>query len=202
MITREQRLALEGEFPELLEPDLVLTKELYAHFGLLFFNFSLVEHSMINTLTFHHVGKLYQRKEIKDSAHWQKIFDDGYAAAAKLTFGNLSRKLTKIEEFDSLGPDLLKAKRSRDYFAHHFFREEVPFYMSDEGCWHLLYELGQVRQQFKQLDGQLRPPFELMCERFKLPRPTSEQLAMEEKRMSDEAARTLRSDDTKFGWQK
>ena len=56
MITDLQKGELVAEFSELGDEDATLQKEVYAHFGLLFFKFSLVEHSLINIVTFHHVG--------------------------------------------------------------------------------------------------------------------------------------------------
>lgn len=65
MINERQKAELVAEFPELGGESVLLAKEIYAHFGLLFFGFSLVKHSLINALTFHHVGKQLNEAKIK-----------------------------------------------------------------------------------------------------------------------------------------
>ena len=39
------------DFPELMEADLTWEKEIYAHFGLLYMGFALLEQSLINAAT-------------------------------------------------------------------------------------------------------------------------------------------------------
>lgn len=202
MISEKQRLELVAEFPELGDETALLPKELYAHYGLLFFGFSLVEHSLINSLTFHHVGTEMNAGKIRNRQQWEAAHDFGYDLAKKMTFGNLVKSTIKIEEFASLEDRLVEAKKNRDYFAHHFFREEVAVYMSDEGCWHLLYEFKIVKDKLMLLDVELRRPFETMCERLSLPLPTNEQVGSEASELIDSVGLELSSGEIRFGWNK
>lgn len=85
----EQRQLLIEEFPELLSNDVILQKEIYAHCGLLFFGFALVEHSLINISTFSYVASRLKKQKIKNSDDWEKSWDIGYEKSCNLTFGNL-----------------------------------------------------------------------------------------------------------------
>ena len=89
MISDAHKQELVAEFSELSEDDITLPKEVYAHFGLLFFKFSLVEHSLINALTFHHLGQELAAKRIKTKEQWEDAHDQGYDGAKKKTFGLL-----------------------------------------------------------------------------------------------------------------
>jgi hypothetical protein len=178
MITEEQHSGLVSEFGELADPDIILPKEVYAHFGLLFFKFSLVENSMINILLFHHLGTELAARRIRSKEDWEKAHDKGYDDAKGKTFGNLMKAVLKVPEFSSFAAEFAEIKRLRDYFAHHFFREEVGMYASDdnEGCWHILWAMKRLRDRLMKLDDELRQPFEQMCKRLRVPLATDDVL--------------------------
>lgn len=187
MITAEQRSELETEFQELADPHIILAKEVYAHFGLLFFKFSLVEHSLINALTFHHVGQQLAARRIRTKEDWEQASDDGYNNARQKTFGNLVRTVSNIVEFVPFIERLSALKDHRDYFAHHFFRDDIGIYMSDEGSWHVLYEIKRLREQLLAVDKELSLATGEMSERFGLPRPSQETLERAELELRKEA---------------
>lgn len=187
MISDTQKEELVAEFSELSEDDIVLPKEVYAHFGLLFFKFSLVEHSLINALMFHHIGQELAAKRIKTKAQWEEAHDRGYDGAKKKTFGNLVKAIVEIQEFAPFANELTKIKSHRDYFAHHFFREEVGMYRSDEGCWHVLWAIKQLRDQILKLDCCLERPTKAMCKRLGVPYPSDEILEKSQDQLIDEA---------------
>ena len=202
MITDLQKGELVAEFSELGDEDATLQKEVYAHFGLLFFKFSLVEHSLINIVTFHHVGNEQSQGKIQCKFQWEKVYDSGYKIAKKMTFGNLVRAVGRLDEFNSLKTKLSEIKECRDYFAHHFFREEIGLCLSDEGCWHLLWEIQQLRIDLIQLDDQLRIPTEQMCKRLAVPILTEEMLWQIDREMRAEVNVSLAAGNPEFGWKK
>src|SRR4051812_37817112 len=112
--------SLITEFPELVDPNIVLQKEVFAHFGLALMKFGLVEHSLINILVFWGVGEGIRKRTIRTRSDWESAFDHSYDKAAAQTLGNLVKKVALIDEFHSLGPELAEVKRLRDYFAHRF----------------------------------------------------------------------------------
>ena len=199
-LSEEKRKLLE-EFPELAEPDICLQKEVYAHFGLAFMKFGLVEHSMINVITFFHVGDGFQKRTITNRQSWEAAFDAGHATAIDLTFGNLIKRVVAIQEFTELESELREVKRLRDYFAHRFMRDEAQFNESEEGCWLLLTKIGKVRHQVMALEDALRPRFEAMCQRLAVPLPSQTQIEEMIDGYFGEAAKGLASGSAKVGWE-
>ena len=201
LITAKQIEELTAEFSELSSPDVVLPKEVYAHFGLLFFKFSLIEHGLINALTFHHAGMEFAAQKIRNKQEWEAAYDTGYVMAKQKTFGNLVRAVLFITEFTPFADRLARIKTHRDYFAHHFFREEVGIYQNSEGCWHVLWVIKQLRDQLIAMDDQLSSPIRQMCTRLKVPLPSVEALRRSERELIDAAGLRLTTGDP-FPWAK
>jgi hypothetical protein len=198
----EKRAALLDEFPELAAEDLILPKEVYAHFGLAFFKFALVEHSLINITVFSSVGKLFSERQIRTKTDWENAFDAAEARAITYTFGNLVRHATDIPEFSPLHNKLKEAKVLRNYFAHHFMREEAGFFSSDDGCWLLLEKIRDVRLKALSLEADLKLKFEEMCRRFRIPLPTEDDASKMLQRYREEHEKALLSDNPIVGWEK
>lgn len=198
----EKREALIAEFPELEAAELTLQKEVYAHFGLAFFKFALIEHSLINIMVFSSVGQLLEERKIKNKSDWQNAFDASETRAVASTFGNLVRHTSKVQEFALLEDRLQEAKKLRDYFAHHFMREEAGFFSSDEGCWLLLEKIRDVRIKALSLENDLKIKFEQMCTRFRVPLPTEDDTSkmLEEYRRQHEEM--LADVNPSVGWEK
>jgi hypothetical protein len=201
VITSQQYDELIAEFSDLIGPDAVLQKEVYAHFGLLFFKFALVEHSLINTLTFHHVGTEVAGKRIRTKSDWEQAHDRGFDEARQKTFGNLVRAIISISEFRQFADELSAAKKQRDYFAHHFFREESGVCREDEGCWQVLWAIKQIRMQVVDLDQKLSLPTQQMCKRLGVPWPSAEVLQRSEAELLEEDQARLNTGDP-FHWSK
>lgn len=119
-----EKTILLKEFPDLEDENIILEKEIYAHFGLLFMKFSFVEHSLINIVTASHVGAAFVAGKIRSKSQWENAFDEGYEKAVKQTFGNLVKNVIKEPEFLKLEVKLKAQKEVRDYFAHHFFERK------------------------------------------------------------------------------
>lgn len=138
-MTRKLKFSdLLHEFPELQEPDVVLEKEVYAHFGLTFSAFAALEHGLVNILAQHLTSS--------SSEPSRQLFDENMHKCFSMTLGNIIRSL---EKFYPSGEDFLdsikQAKLERDFLAHRFFRENMLYMLSHEGLKHLLVELVKLR---------------------------------------------------------
>lgn len=167
------KATLIEEFPELNSDNLILNKEVLAHFGLLFSAFALIENSMINVVTFNHSFIDALRTTIHSVHDWSCIFDKNEAASKKLTFGQLADRVVIIEEYTQLLNNIKEIKKIRNYFAHHFLREEAAYFSSDESCWFLLEKMNSARHKVKFLEAELDKRFEAMCIRLKYALPDS-----------------------------
>ncbi len=198
----EARKKLVEEFPELTADDVVLQKEVYAHFGLAFFKFALVEHSLVNVYVFSCVGREVAEGKIKSKADWEKSFDESYAEATKKTFGNLAKHASEIVEFGSIKTELQEIKSLRDYFAHHFMRDESGYLSTDDGCWFLLEKIADVRSRTLALENLLNVGFSALCSRLGMPLPNDEQLDEMVAGYKTEFAEKVASGNPKTGWDK
>ncbi len=201
MVSEEEIRLLIEEMPELSGPDVHVQKEVYAHFGLAFMKFGLVEHSLINIVTFRHVADALQRRLISDRQSWELAFDTSHAAAVKLTFGNLVKSVLKVDEFVDLEVELNAIKTVRDYFAHRFMRDEAHHAGSDDGCWLLLAKIAVVRRKTLALENALRPRFQQMCRRFRILLPDDAHVDKTVEDYLSDAANSLAAGKAKVGWE-
>lgn len=201
MISDESKAELIEEFPELGASDVLLIKEVYAHFGLAFMKFGLVEHSLINVLTFHEVGTRMHAGKITTRQEWEAAFDVGQANAIASTFGNLVKNVSTIAEFADLRVELAEVKKVRNYFAHHFMRREAEYADTDAGCWLLLSRIADVRHKTIELEDALRPRFEAMNRRLKLPAISEERIRTELEMLVENAEARLSGGTAKVGWE-
>jgi hypothetical protein len=197
----DSRSTLITEFPELTNEDIVLQKEVYAHFGLAFFKFALVEHSLINIFVFISVGQKIQSREIRNRSDWEASFDQAYAKAVSLTFGNLVKTALAAPEFSDSAEVLLEIKRLRDYFAHHFMRDEAGYFESEDGCWLLLERIAEVRFKIINVEEMLKARFSLLVKRIGIPQPTEIQIESLLDEYRQEFTTKLASGDPRVGWE-
>ena len=199
-VSDEAKEELVREFPELKDLRANLSKEVYAHFGLVFFSFSLIEHSLINAVTFDGAFKEGRRKKIRTQSEWEHLVDKHFARATKATLGTLIKGLSGIREYDSVVSRLDAANRKRNYLVHHFFREEIAYFSSNEGLWFLLSEIMKVRREVESIEPILGECFARVCARIGLPKPTEDQLRGAMKEMELLGHKRVISGDTKVGW--
>lgn len=118
------------DFPELMEADVTWEKEIYAHFGLLYMGFALLEHSLINAATIKLGIDEAKQQRVRKLEEWQVLHDKAFVKASSQTIGNLIKVVSRIREFSDLENKFSEVKKVRDYFSHHFFRREAA-HMSD-----------------------------------------------------------------------
>ena len=199
MIAKEQYEEITDVFPELAHDFVYLTKEVYAFFGLLFYNFAIVEHSLINILSI----KIAREKcGDDDSQDLVELIERAYQSVRRKTFGRLRTEVLEIAEFIKWKEELDAAKKQRDYFVHHFCREEFGFPLTDEARWHILWELHKVRKSLRRLEKALRYSMKEMCTRIGVGMPNIDELnTFSEKRASERNADII-SGLFDFGWNK
>lgn len=120
------------EFPELLGDDVVVMKELYAHFGLVFSAYANLEAGIQNCYVFWQMREHHLQGSVKSEDDWVNLHERLEEKAFSATFGSLLRMVEGCEELDANRAELFNLKKIRDYFAHHFFREENSKMFHDE----------------------------------------------------------------------
>lgn len=137
------------DFPELQEADVVWEKEVFAHFGLTFFAFSLLEAALQNLYMCWQLGLDLRRGHVSSFGEWQHQAAHYEDEAFKATFGALVRKNRDVVQLDPIRSELELLKRRRDYFAHHFFREENRNMLTDERRQFLILEMARLRRDIE-----------------------------------------------------
>lgn len=137
------------DFPELQSDGIIMMKEVCSHFGLLFSAFALLETGIQNCYVFHQLHKSLKAGGLRSEAEWRRAFEDMQKRAHDATFGSLLRLSLDIVELDHILPELAKLKKSRDYFAHHFFREENDKMFSDVSAILMLDRMNVLRRRIK-----------------------------------------------------
>jgi hypothetical protein len=157
------------DFPELLHADVVLEKEVYAHFGLLYMGFALLEHSLINVVTINQ-NIIAVKKQTKPNLQiWEAQYDKSFAHAAAQTFGNLAKVVVTVLEFKDLADGLHKVKKIRDYFSHHFFRREAAHMSEPQSAFALLLDIDKARELVKMVEAEMKPRHFKYMKRIGLP---------------------------------
>lgn len=130
------------------EPDYDDPKELYAFFGLAFYNAALLEQGILNLavameargndgVTVGDVDKLYESHD-------------------RDTFGRIIHKAKELFNFSTeIETDLIKALEYRNYLAHKFFVEHDTDLLTHEGRVKMIDELIKIMEHVKPLDEKM-----------------------------------------------
>lgn len=141
--------SLFEEFPELQAGDTLLPKEVLAHFGLLFSTYALLEAAIQNCYVFWQLRGSFPRDEVVSEQDWQTCYNTLEHRAVASTFGNLVKLVSDCRELSDMMVELRLLKKSRDFFAHNFFREENDRMFSDEAALHLIQGMNLLRHRVK-----------------------------------------------------
>ena len=202
MTTSSDRAALIAEFSELADLDELTSKEVYAHYGLLIFHFSLLEHSLINALMFERAIADVKRKIVSGQPSWSDALDRHFEHAKSLTFGNLVNSIVRYRDYSPFEGKLRAAKLSRDYFTHHFFRDEIAYFGSEEGRWLLLERMNSERKRVNLVEKELKPVAAARLKRVGLPQASDDALDSLVAVEYEEALRRVRDRTAVLGWEK
>jgi hypothetical protein len=128
-----------------LEPDVKTT---FAHFGLAYYQSSVLEHEIVNILG---LNRLVQARE-----EAEQLLSDPFDDKFKDTMGRLIKQLEILTHADpGLASDLVEALRLRNDLAHRFWRERSEDFCSDEGRARMIAYLIKVRKHFEGVDQRL-----------------------------------------------
>jgi hypothetical protein len=134
-----------AEPDEDLEPDVKTT---FAHFGLAYYQASVLEHEIVNVLAVNRLVRARKDAEQLLSDPWDDKFKD--------VMGKLIKQLGSLMQADpSLAADLTEALRLRNHLAHHFWRERAEDFCSDEGRSKMITYLIQARNHFQDVEQRL-----------------------------------------------
>lgn len=185
-------------FPELAESDVIFSKEVLAHFGLLFSVFADLETGVQLCYTFWQLRNELSNGEIRTEQKWVERYDALEAKAIKATFGTLLRL---VDGFDKLEPYMEKLhtlKNRRDYFAHHFFRAENDKMHSNEAILHLLWRMHVLREEVDVLSKLVSTVHGEMLQAFYPHRDMASEISADVTRLAEEY---FENPSTKVGWE-
>ncbi len=144
---------LVTEFPLLLSENVIWYRELLAHYGLLFNNFGLLEFTIQMCLT-HKQLISWQEYESStpDERNQKKQTLD--AVAIKMTFGQMVSGIIRENILLDQIEDLKLLRDRRNYFAHHFFRENYQHMSNDESAIEMILRMSYIRRRVIFVDRQ------------------------------------------------
>lgn len=186
------------DFPELPCGGVVLEKELLAHFGLLFSGYALLETSLQNCFIFWNIDKIFLEEQIENEGEWQMHYESLEEKAHASTFGALLRLLDECPEISDFQEELGVLKRKRDYFAHHFFREEVRNMFTREARLLLISRMNILRRRVKNSERQVDRVASSIVERLY---PRLDVDSMMKKFSEKMKADAISNPQTVFGWE-
>jgi hypothetical protein len=138
-------------------------KEVFAHFGLAYYQSSVIESGIANTLLY---GEFLmgwkQRLEVDgrscfDRKVYEAEFDAYIKAQFSLTLGNLLKRLDQVVGIPiDLEVMIVEAKRLRDFLAHHYYRERAKDFVTREGRDRMINELAEMREKFEAIDQRIQ----------------------------------------------
>lgn len=144
---------LLDDFPELEANDIVLGKEVLAHFGLMFSGFANLEAGLQNCYLFWQLHTALINGEVASEDDWlvlhSKFEDEAFAA----TFGRLITLLSECPDMQFVADELKALKHSRNYFAHRFFREENDKMFNDDATLKLMSRMNVLRREVKKCEA-------------------------------------------------
>lgn len=128
-----------------LEPDVKTT---FAHFGLAYYEASVLEHEIVNILAVNRLVAARQDAEQLLSDPWDDKF--------KATMGALVKQLEAYTQTDrELAADLVEALQLRNHLAHAFWRERAEDFCTQDGRARMIVYLIEVRKHFEDVDQRL-----------------------------------------------
>ena len=177
---------LFDDFPELLREDLIWEREIFAHFGLLYMGFALLEHELINCCTIHGAAREMRKSGQRDKNVWPQFHDESFERCVAMTLGDLIKATVVIREYKDLQIDLLKIKKVRNYFSHHFFRREAAHMGDRVPALSLLVDMHEARISVKEVEQKAKECYQAYLVRIGLVYPDETYLAEESENLRRE----------------
>ncbi|UWP92512.1 hypothetical protein K3X13_01195 [Aliiroseovarius crassostreae] len=188
---------LFSDFPELKTDNVDFSKEVLSHFGLLFSAFGLLEAGLQNHLIFWRMHQDVQRNKKRSLEEIEKDYALLEERAFAATFGGLLKLLQDSDDIIALDEELRRIQKTRNYFAHHFFREENDKMFSDEAKLALIAAMNIARRDVKRTELAIGKATEALIDKLYPNRDwrTEVDEFMKERRSHSQEISTFR-----FGW--
>ncbi len=127
------------------EPDVKTT---FAHFGLAYYQASVLEHEIVNILAMHRLVAARQDAE--------QLLSDPWDDKLKSTMGALVKQLEAYTQADpELAADLVEAIQLRNHLAHSFWRDRADGFCTEDGRARMIADLIEARKHFQDVDQRL-----------------------------------------------
>jgi hypothetical protein len=130
-------------------------KTVYSHFGLALYLAQVLEYGLANALM---CAELLPRRAGKPipRKHWEAEFDLFMNQQFEKPLGRLVGGLRKVTSVPAdLEGLLTTALKTRNFLAHHFFRERAEPFMSRDGREKIIQELERAQRLFEAADERL-----------------------------------------------
>ncbi|VDS07689.1 hypothetical protein PARHAE_00867 [Paracoccus haematequi] len=190
---------LYEEFPELEGKNIIIEKEVLAHFGLLFSGYALLEAGLQNCFIFWKLCSRVKDRSVSDGEQWKLLYDSFEHKAQASTFGALLRLLEDCTPLLVQQDELKLLKRKRDYFAHHFFREENKNMFSSEVKILLISRMNVLRRRVKASEEKVDvATLEILKDLY----PKTDVIKMIDGLADDLKSQAMANPPTHFGWEK
>jgi len=124
------------------------TREVYANFGLAIYHAQVLEHGVVNLLTF---AKLFP-----DPAATRQAYDTAMDHHFSQVFGRLAKEVTPYLGNDAeLLTDLKHAVEVRNHLVHRYWRQKIGLTQTARGRNRMIGELRDTIQLFVNVDSRL-----------------------------------------------
>ncbi len=136
-------------------------REIYARFGLCIFQLQVVEQELMNMIIIYAGAHKIAKS--------QKCFDDIFKANKSKTMGKLFEKMLK--EFQICDGDrkcIWFLHKKRNYFAHHYFKDRVTEWHSEQGRLKMLAEIQELIDLSECVDKKLEEYAQPYMDRMKI----------------------------------
>lgn len=145
-------------------------KEIYAHFGLAFYESNCLEHGVANALCY--IKIFLQRKSCGSQKEWEGLIDKHFDESFEETLGRLIKQLEfhqdTLPSLLIVMADLEKCRDERNFLAHHFYREYAQGWFSFKGRKEMIERLQSSFELFFLTDRKLTAAVKSLAEKYGL----------------------------------
>jgi hypothetical protein len=135
--------------PEHLDPESDQIRQVYAKYGLAMYLAQVLEHGLANLVVATQLGSSVKSSEAMEEL-WKELF--------ALTMGTQMKRVLKEARLSaSQVARLQRALRTRNFLAHHYFRERAAQFLSFSGRNEMLDELETMQAELREADKELEP---------------------------------------------
>ena len=154
-------------------------KEVYAYFGLAYYDFGVIESCIVNVLLYgEFITGWKARIEREGKASFdRKVYETEFDAYIQnqfaQTMGTLIARLDKVIGIPAeLKEVIVEGNRMRNFLAHHYFRERAKDFVTREGRDRMISELYAISAKFTEMDRRIQTLLEPVKKKLGIPEET------------------------------